>query len=52
MSALSNEVYLTPEEYLVRERESEGKNEYVNGLVVSMAGAKHRHNLVPEICTM
>lgn len=45
MSAIpKTEPYLTPEEYLRRERAAEFKSEYFNGYVVAMAGATHAHN--------
>lgn len=46
MSALPLSSFLTPEEYLRAEREADFKSDYLNGIVVAMAGAKHRHNLV------
>jgi len=49
-------VYVTPEEYLRREREAEFKSEYVNGEIIPMgdlyptimAGASTNHNLIKE----
>jgi Uma2 family endonuclease len=38
--------YVTPEEYLRLERQSEYKSEYVNGEIFAMTGASHKHNLV------
>lgn len=38
--------YVSPEEYLRLERQSEYKSEYVNGEVFAMTGAGHKHNLV------
>lgn len=46
MSALPQPSFLTPEEYLRAERQADFKSDYLNGIVVAMAGAKHRHNLV------
>jgi Uma2 family endonuclease len=47
MSALLRPSYVTPEEYLHAERLAEAKSDYLNGIiVVAMAGAKYRHNLV------
>ncbi len=37
---------ITPEEYLVSERESEIKNEYVDGEIFAMAGANRDHNKI------
>jgi Uma2 family endonuclease len=38
--------YLTPEEYLAIERQSETKHEYFNGEVFAMVGASRKHNLI------
>jgi Uma2 family endonuclease len=38
--------YVSPEEYLRLERQSEYKSEYVNGEIFAMTGASHKHNLV------
>ncbi len=38
--------YLTPEEYLARERCAETKSEYVDGDVVAMPGSSREHNLI------
>lgn len=38
--------YLTPQEYLERERKAETKSEYSGGVVVAMAGASKRHNRI------
>lgn len=45
MSALPEPCY-TPQEYLAFEREAETKNEYIDGMVVAMAGASRRHSLI------
>jgi Uma2 family endonuclease len=45
MAALSK-VYVTPAEYLVPERQSEYKSEYLNGQIFAMAGAGEDHNLI------
>ncbi|OQY56297.1 MAG: hypothetical protein B6245_18550 [Desulfobacteraceae bacterium 4572_88] len=37
---------ITPEEYLASERESEIKNEYVDGEIFAMAGASRDHNKI------
>jgi Uma2 family endonuclease len=37
---------LTPQEYLRRERGSSDKHEYIDGLVVMMAGARENHVLI------
>ena len=36
----------SPEEYLALERQSETKNEYLNGEIFAMAGASRRHNRI------
>ena len=47
MSAIAKlEPYLTPEEYLIRERAAEHKSDYFNGYVVAMAGATYHHNII------
>lgn len=38
--------YVTPEEYLARERRSEHKSEYFGGEIFAMTGASRKHNLV------
>ena len=37
---------LSPEEYLAMERQAETKSEYDDGVVIAMAGASRRHNLI------
>jgi Uma2 family endonuclease len=36
----------TPEEYLVIDRQSDFKNEYLNGEIFAMTGASRKHNLI------
>ena len=36
--------YISPEEYLKREREAEYKSEYLNGEIFAMTGASRKHN--------
>ena len=36
----------TPEEYLVLERQAEFKSEYLDGIIIAMAGASREHNLI------
>lgn len=38
--------YVSPEEYLRLERQSEYKSEYANGEIFAMTGANRKHNLV------
>jgi Uma2 family endonuclease len=38
--------YITPDEYLEIERESEEKHEYYDGFVIAMSGARLRHNQI------
>jgi len=38
--------YYTVEEYLVFERESAEKHEYIDGEIIAMAGASREHNLI------
>jgi Uma2 family endonuclease len=45
MASLPN-VYLTPDEYLAREREAETRSEYFRGEIFAMAGTSRRHNLI------
>jgi len=37
---------ITPDEYLVMEREADFRSEYYNGEIFAMAGASRKHNLV------
>lgn len=37
--------FLTPEEYLARERRAETKSEYLRGEMFGMSGASREHNL-------
>lgn len=46
MSALPELSYLSPVEYLRVERHAETKSDYLNGIVVAMAGATYRHNII------
>jgi Uma2 family endonuclease len=38
--------YISPEEYLRRERQAEYKSEYLNGEIFAMSGASREHNLI------
>jgi len=38
--------FLTPQEYLARERQAETKSEYLRGEVFAMSGASREHNLI------
>lgn len=46
MVAQTKSFYMTPGEYLRRERDAETKSEYFDGVVVAMAGASLEHNLI------
>ncbi len=48
MSSLPNTLnyFVSPEEYLERERRAEYKSEYFAGEIVAMVGAKRNHNLI------
>ena len=38
--------FITPEEYLDRERKADYKSEYLHGEVFAMTGASRQHNLI------
>lgn len=38
--------WVSPEEYLERERKAEFKSEYIDGCIVSMSGASRNHNII------
>jgi Uma2 family endonuclease len=38
--------YITPEEYLRREKEAETKSEYIDGVIVAMAGGSKEHDAI------
>ena len=46
MATVLAEILLTPEEYLVMEREAAFKSEYRDGQIVAMPGASRQHNLI------
>ncbi len=46
MATVPAQILLTPEEYLVKEREATYKSEYQNGKIVAMPGASRQHNLI------
>ena len=46
MATVAAKILLTPEEYLVMEREAEFKSEYRDGQIVAMPGASRQHNLI------
>lgn len=43
---LTKKKYITPQEYLKFERESETKHEYYNGEIFDMSGASINHNMI------
>jgi Uma2 family endonuclease len=44
--AAQTKIFVTPQEYLAIERETEYKSEYLNGEIFAMSGASKRHNLI------
>ena len=46
MATVAAKILITPEEYLVMEREAEFKSEYRDGQIVAMPGASRPHNLI------
>lgn len=46
MASAAKKAYITPEEYLARERLAENKSEYYDGQVYAMSGATRPHILV------
>ena len=46
MVALSDSLFLSPEEYLQQEAQSSIKHEYINGQVYAMAGTTDSHNTI------
>lgn len=46
MTAARTEAWVTPAEYLARERRAETKSEYLGGCIVAMSGASRLHNHV------
>lgn len=44
--AYAKKDYVSPEEYLVFEREALEKHEFINGEIVAMAGASENHNVI------
>lgn len=52
MIALSSDQYMTPEEYLAFEKNSEIKHEYIDGEIYAMAGGTGNHNLINLNCAM
>jgi Uma2 family endonuclease len=47
MSPLSRSAdFVSPDEYLVRERAAECRSEYLNGVIVAMAGGTFAHDLI------
>ncbi len=46
MATATAKTLYTPEEYLIKERDSDFKSEYRNGDIVAMPGASRQHNLI------
>ena len=46
MATATAKILLSPEEYLIMEREADFKSEYRNGNIVMMPGASRQHNLI------
>ena len=46
MAIATAKTLYTPEEYLIKERESEFKSEYRDGDIIAMPGASRQHNLI------
>jgi Uma2 family endonuclease len=46
MAASPKQPYTTPEEYLYWERKADARHEYLNGVVVAMAGASKEHSSI------
>ncbi len=46
MVARIKQPYVTPREYLERERDAEAKSEYWDGVIVAMAGGKKEHEFI------
>ncbi len=46
MANAAQELEISPQEFLVRERQAEFRHEYVSGQIFAMSGASRRHNLV------
>jgi len=43
---------LSVDEYLEAEKDSPVRDEYIDGQIYAMAGARDRHNISPGICTI
>jgi Uma2 family endonuclease len=46
MVAYAKEPFITPEEYLQRERDAEGRSEYWDGVIIAMAGGTEEHDRI------
>ena len=44
--AVQTKPFITPEEYLERERQAEYKSEYYNGEIFAMSGGTRNHSLL------
>lgn len=46
MAIVGSELEVTPQEYLVQERQAEYRHEYVLGEIRAMSGATRRHHII------
>ena len=46
MASAAKTTYITPDEYLARERVAEFKSEYYDGRIYAMAGTSYRHSVI------
>ena len=51
MVAVAKPPYITPQEYLARERAAEFKSEYCEGVIYAMSGASEAHNIISSNVT-
>jgi Uma2 family endonuclease len=46
MASAALKTHYTPQDYLSLERQADSKSEYLDGIIVAMAGASREHNLI------